>query len=64
MRFGNQNADFLQELVDQPTLLACGPVYSEHLTFFHNGERWILNAEAEAKSIAKGIRFDAEFRAR
>jgi hypothetical protein len=39
---------FLQMLVDTPTLLSCGPAFAERLMIFHDGERWSLQAEAEA----------------
>lgn len=39
---------FLQAIVDQPMLLACGPVYADRFSVFHDGDRWILQAEAES----------------
>lgn len=39
--------NLLKELSDQPSLLMCGTEFSEKLTITHNGEAWILEAEAE-----------------
>ncbi len=39
---------FLQEFVDQPALLLAGPAYAEKLAFYHNGQSWVCQGEAEA----------------
>lgn len=39
----------LQDLVDQPSLLACGPAYPRSLHMTHDGARWILEATAESE---------------
>lgn len=38
----------LQELVDQPALLACGPAYPEDIRMHHDGQRWVIEAMAES----------------
>jgi hypothetical protein len=39
----------LQEFVDQPMLLRCGPGYPDKLAIHHDGTCWIVYAEAEAE---------------
>ena len=39
---------FIQEFLDQPTLLNAGPTYARKIAIYHDGERWILAGEAEA----------------
>lgn len=38
---------FMQELLDQPRLLACGLAMPRAFVVTHNGERWLFQAEAE-----------------
>ena len=38
---------FLQEFVDAPALLACGPGIVQKFAVFHNGTAWQLVGEAE-----------------
>jgi hypothetical protein len=40
---------FLQTLCDTQTLMMCGLVYPERFAVFHNGESWVLQAEAEVE---------------
>jgi hypothetical protein len=37
----------LQDLVEQPALLMCGPATPSHLRVHHNGTAWVLDAEAD-----------------
>lgn len=39
----------LQQLAESPSLLVCGTVACEVLSLRHDGERWIVTAEATAK---------------
>jgi len=38
---------FLRDLLDQPALLMCGPVTLSTMRLHHNGEAWVLEAEAD-----------------
>jgi uncharacterized protein YciI len=40
----------LQEFVDQPALLRCGPGFPEKMAIYHDGSRWIVAAEAEQEN--------------
>ncbi len=37
---------FLQQLVDNPALLLCGPARFERLSIWHNGKCWMAQAQA------------------
>ncbi len=39
---------FLQEFVDQPALLQCGPAFAQKMAIYHTGEFWVLKGEAES----------------
>jgi len=39
----------LQEFVDQPALLRCGPGYPDKMAISHDGQRWVVYAESEAE---------------
>jgi hypothetical protein len=38
-----------EEFVNLPSLLQCGPGYPEKVAIYHDGQRWIVAAEAEAE---------------
>ena len=38
---------FLQELIDTPALLMCGNGLAQKIFISHDGERWVMTAEAE-----------------
>ncbi len=42
---------FLQEFVDQPALLQCGPTFAQKMAIYHTGEGWVLTGEAEADDV-------------
>jgi hypothetical protein len=42
---------FLQEFVDQPALLQCGPAFAQKMSIFHTGQCWVLQGEAEADDV-------------
>lgn len=37
----------LQELLDSPVLLRCGPLIFDTMQMFHNGTSWVISAEAD-----------------
>lgn len=43
----DQQRRLLQELVDQPSLLMCGPVPFATLRMHHNGTAWVVEIEAD-----------------
>lgn len=45
---------FMQEFVDQPALLRCGPVFAQKIAITHDGTRWVMAAEAVA-DIVQGM---------
>lgn len=40
---------FIQAILDQPSLLQCGMAYPERFAIFHNGTNFVLSAEAEVE---------------
>lgn len=41
---------FLQQFIDCPALLQCGPGVVQKFAFFHNGTSWVMAGEAEYPS--------------
>jgi hypothetical protein len=41
--------NLLNEFVNQPALLRCGPCYPDKLAIYHDGTRWVVAAESEAE---------------
>lgn len=39
---------FLQQVLIQPSLLACGPVSTPHYSISHDGEKWSVRGEGES----------------
>lgn len=46
-----RQSGFLQLIVENPALLACGPAFADRLTIFHDGNCWTLHAEAEGTTV-------------
>ena len=46
--------ELLRHLAEQPDLSACGMVPFQKLSIFHDGKRWIAEAEAVDKITPKG----------
>jgi len=44
-----QLANLIRQISDEPHLLICGPALAEKIQIKHNGEGWILEAEAEVE---------------
>jgi hypothetical protein len=50
-----QQYNLLRQISDEPHLLVCGPVLAERVVIRHNGEGWIVEAEAEVEeSVLEG----------
>jgi len=39
---------FLQEIIETPALLQCGPTFAQELVIAHDGRQWVLAGKAEA----------------
>lgn len=43
---------FLQDLVQQPSLLACGGTTLEKISLVHTGDFWLLTGEVEVDDVS------------
>lgn len=41
----------LQDLVDNMSLIQCGPGYPDKMAIYHDGTRWVISAESEADEV-------------
>lgn len=39
---------FLQDLIETPALLQCGPTFAQEMVIAHDGNQWVLAGKAEA----------------
>jgi hypothetical protein len=47
----SRQIEFLRAFVDQPALLQLGPTFVQKMAIYHDGQRWVLAAEAEADNV-------------